>query len=190
MGIIDLVSMTTTQAFVILQHYKTPITPLIKFSLVIRVLKCTRVCRGIYELANVLWACKEYITLFVGTALSCCVATAALVQHEEEQHHVTTLEPHGFDYFTWLWYSIITVTGVGYGDYYPHTTVGKVLGGFLSVCGMLLFCMAATQMVYRFVDVYYMPDVLGYTSKGRKREMITAIRDEFLQDAEETRGGY
>ena len=55
---------------------------------------------------------------------------------------------------------------------------------------MLLFCMAATQLVYKFVDVYYMPDVLGYTSKGKKREVITDIRDDFLQDIQISKGNF
>ena len=58
------------------------------------------------------------------------------------------------------------------------------------MCGMLLFCMAATQLVYKFVDVYYMPDVLGYTSKGKKREVITDIRDDFLQDIQISKGNF
>ena len=110
---------------------------------------------------------------------------------EEEQGIVSGKVIHShIDYIDWLWYSVITVTGVGYGDYYPKTTFGKIVGGLLSVCGMLLFCMAATQLVYKFVDVYYMPDVLGYTSRGKKREVITAIRDEFLQDIQQTKGNY
>ena len=183
MGVIDLVSMLSSQTFVFYHFSKAPVTPLVKHVMVFRILKCTRVCRGIGELANVLWVCRDYIVLFVGTALCCCVATASLVQQEEAHLHITEAEPtHAFDFFTWLWYAVITVTGVGYGDYLPHSTLGRIFGGTLSVCGMLLFCLAATQMVHRFVDVYYMPDVLGYTSKGRKREMICNIRDEYLEN--------
>ena len=66
----------------------------------------------------------------------------------------------GVHHFDWLWYSIITVTGVGYGDFHPHTMVGKLCGSFLAVVGVVLFCMAATQLVYNFVFIYYLPDVL------------------------------
>jgi voltage-gated potassium channel len=30
-----------------------------------------------------------------------------------------------------IWYSIVTVTTVGYGDHYPVTAWGKFFGGFL-----------------------------------------------------------
>ena len=73
MGLIDFVAMSTTQTYVILHLCKPPVTPLVRVSLAFRVLKCTRVCRGVLDLWNVMWACREYIVLFVGTALSLCV---------------------------------------------------------------------------------------------------------------------
>ncbi|PEY31575.1 potassium channel protein [Bacillus cereus] len=62
------------------------------------------------------------------------------------------LEPKYFS--TWLdgiWWSLVTVFTVGYGDYVPHTPVGKVIGMFLILLGtgfcsyyMVLF---ATEMI-------------------------------------------
>lgn len=38
-----------------------------------------------------------------------------------------------------FWWSISTVTALGYGDVYPITTLGKVLASFVSVLGIALF---------------------------------------------------
>lgn len=38
-----------------------------------------------------------------------------------------------------LWWAVTTVTSVGYGDYYPVTTIGRVLGAILQVAGVMLF---------------------------------------------------
>jgi len=35
-----------------------------------------------------------------------------------------------------LWWTIITITTVGYGDAYPITTIGKVIGGSTAVLGV------------------------------------------------------
>jgi len=38
-----------------------------------------------------------------------------------------------------LWWATTTVTGVGYGDYVPVTTFGRVLGIILQIAGVLMF---------------------------------------------------
>ncbi len=40
---------------------------------------------------------------------------------------------------TGLWYSLVTLTTVGYGDVTPVTDVGKIFGAFLIVFGVILF---------------------------------------------------
>lgn len=44
-----------------------------------------------------------------------------------------------------LWYSIVTMASVGYGDYTPKTPLGRIYGGFLIFAGVTLFSfMSAT----------------------------------------------
>ena len=38
-----------------------------------------------------------------------------------------------------LWWSVTTVTGVGYGDLYPVTTGGRIIGVALEIVGVLTF---------------------------------------------------
>jgi voltage-gated potassium channel len=42
-----------------------------------------------------------------------------------------------------MWWGIITLTTVGYGDVYPITSLGKVLGGFIALLGIGLFALPA-----------------------------------------------
>jgi voltage-gated potassium channel len=37
-----------------------------------------------------------------------------------------------------IWWSFVTITTVGYGDYYPVTIVGKIIGVILVLCGLVL----------------------------------------------------
>ncbi len=38
-----------------------------------------------------------------------------------------------------LWWAITTITGVGYGDMYPVTAIGRLMGAMLQVSGVLIF---------------------------------------------------
>ena len=38
-----------------------------------------------------------------------------------------------------IWWSVTTMTGVGYGDTYPVSSAGRLLGGILQILGVLVF---------------------------------------------------
>ena len=53
-------------------------------------------------------------------------------------------------YFNALWLIVITLTTVGYGDVYPITMAGKVLGGSLAVLGVGMFALPAAILASAF----------------------------------------
>ena len=61
------------------------------------------------------------------------------------------LQRHGVAVSTWtesLYFTIISLTTLGYGDITPSTTVGQVWASFQSVLGFIMFAMLAA-MLYR-----------------------------------------
>ncbi len=51
-----------------------------------------------------------------------------------------------------VWWSVTTVTTVGYGDYFPVTTAGQVAAAFIMAIGILTLAVVTAQVSSTFVD--------------------------------------
>jgi voltage-gated potassium channel len=51
-----------------------------------------------------------------------------------------------------MWWAIATLTTVGYGDVYPVTAVGRVLGAGVAVLGIGLFALPTAILGSGFVE--------------------------------------
>lgn len=51
-----------------------------------------------------------------------------------------------------LWWSVATMTTVGYGDVVPHTVFGRILAGFVSLGGIVLIAIPTGIMAAAFSD--------------------------------------
>lgn len=71
-----------------------------------------------------------FVVFVVFTSL--ILSTTAVLFFEKDVGNITTAEEA-------LWWSFITITTVGYGDFYPVTLIGKLITSFLIVCGIISF---------------------------------------------------
>ncbi len=60
------------------------------------------------------------------------LTTTAVLYFEKDVGNIATAEDA-------LWWSFVTITTVGYGDYYPVTHIGKFIAFILIVCGIASF---------------------------------------------------
>lgn len=65
-----------------------------------------------------------------------------------------------------LWFAITTVTGVGYGDMYPVTVIGRIVASVLQVFGVVLF-----GSVMAFVSV----ELLRYQEDFNMKRLLERI---------------
>lgn len=68
-----------------------------------------------------------------------------------------------------LWFAITTVTGVGYGDMYPVTVIGRIVASVLQVFGVVLF-----GSVMAFVSV----ELLRYQEDFNMKRLLERIDEQ------------
>ncbi len=104
-----------------------------------RLMKMWRYSRSLSMIINVIKSKKEElsITLFSG-AILLIVASSLLYFIERDA------QPEAFSSIpASMWWGVITLTTVGYGDVYPITVLGKIVGASIAILGIGLFALPA-----------------------------------------------
>lgn len=65
-----------------------------------------------------------------------------------------------------MWWVIVTMTTVGYGDVYPVTVLGKLIGGFTAVLGVCLFALPTAIFGAAFLEEGQRRDAAKYAANS------------------------
>ncbi|MHA6614073.1 ion transporter [Photobacterium damselae] len=71
-----------------------------------------------------------------------------------------------------LWWVIVTISTVGYGDHYPVTTLGKVLGTMVIVCGVGVFGMISGLVSSIITDPQHQKEQQEKEHRQEWRQML------------------
>ena len=116
---------------------------------IFRLLKLERYTKGLQVIGEVVKDKKaELIITFFLLTLTILIS-ASLVYFVE-----VSVQPDKFTSIPYaIWWSVAAVTSVGYGDVYPITPVGQILGSFTALCGVVLFALPAAILTSGFNEV-------------------------------------
>ena len=117
---------------------------------VVRIFKMARYFRAFKLVADALRSCwQELLAALAVTVILWYLASVLLYLVESD------VQPKGFGSITRsMWWSVVTLTTVGYGDVYPVTVLGKILAGFIAVLGVGSVAMPSGILAGAFMEQF------------------------------------
>ncbi|XP_055024006.2 A-type voltage-gated potassium channel KCND3 isoform X1 [Misgurnus anguillicaudatus] len=118
---------------------------------VFRIFKFSRHSQGLRILGYTLKSCASELgfLLFSLTMAIIIFATVMFYAEKGSSSSKFTSIPASF------WYTIVTMTTLGYGDMVPKTIAGKVFGSICSLSGVLVIALPVPVIVSNFSRIYH-----------------------------------
>lgn len=141
--------------FAILPFYIPMILPvdlrflrILRIMRIFRLLKLARYSSAIQLLGKVVKREKDTISVLFFMLLIILVIVSCLIYYVEKdaQPDVFSSIPAS------MWWAAVTLTTVGYGDVYPVTLLGKILGTIIALLGIGMFALPAGVLASGFIE--------------------------------------
>lgn len=157
------------------------VSSFVDFIFILRIIRILRVFRLIRHVPG-LWillftlraSVNELILMMVFLMIGMLVFAALMYFAESHVKTDFTNIPVGF------WWSLVTMTTVGYGDVYPKTGVGYVVGSLCALVGLLMLALTVPIIVGNFV-LYY-THIQYILNRKTKNDLNHSEEDLLLQE--------
>jgi len=103
----------------------------------LRVFKIARYNESIKLVGDVIWNKRSEIGVIMGLIIIIMIIASFVMFYAEHKDNAE----HFPNVLSCLWWAIVTMTTIGYGDVYPITTAGKVVGSIMALLGIGLVAM-------------------------------------------------
>ncbi|KAM9772544.1 A-type voltage-gated potassium channel KCND2-like isoform 2-T2 [Syngnathus typhle] len=158
---------------------------------VFRIFKFSRHSAGLRILGYTLQSCASELgfLLFTLTMAIIIFATVMFYAEKSSKSSAFTSIPAAF------WYTIVTMTTLGYGDMVPKTITGKIVGSICSLSGVLVIALPVPVIVSNFSRIYHQSQraekrraqkksQLARIQAGKSQGASAYMRYKLLADAE------
>ncbi|XP_061185296.1 potassium voltage-gated channel protein Shaw-like [Saccostrea echinata] len=114
---------------------------------VLRIFRLIRHVPGLWILIYTLKSSLKELLLMIVFIIVGMLIFSSLIYFVDDRDTFKSI-PHSF------WWSLITMTTVGYGDMYPVTELGYIVGSFTALSGLLMIGFSVPVLVNNFIMYY------------------------------------
>ncbi|CAH8495705.1 unnamed protein product [Schistosoma mattheei] len=117
---------------------------------VFRIFKFSRHSQGLRILGYTLKSCAEELGFLLFSLTLVVIIFATVIYYIEKFDENSSF----YSIPDASWYTIVTMTTLGYGDMIPSTVLGKIIGSICSLCGVLVIALPVPVIVSNFSRIY------------------------------------
>jgi voltage-gated potassium channel len=161
MAIIDFLAITPFYLQILVPGLDLRFVRALRLFRLFRVFKVGRYAESFLVLISVIKTRKEELAISTVIVLIMVVLSASamwLCEHEAQPDNFRSV-PQA------MWWAIITITTIGYGDVTPVTTAGRIVGGIVAYLGICIFALPVGILGGAFIE-----------EMGRQRDLKLAAK--------------
>jgi voltage-gated potassium channel len=144
---------------------------LFRFARILRVARLGRFSKAVHQIAEAVTNRKHELLVSLMVAGLLLVVTSTLLYLIEGD-----VQPDAFGSIPRaMWWSVATLTTVGYGDVYPHTALGRFVAALTAVAGIGLVAMPTGILAAAFSDVMHRQQVTVEKSVAKNDSTPQAV---------------
>ncbi len=114
---------------------------------VVRLYRLTKYSHALNMIQRAVQYTKEELILSYTFLLFAMLIASSIIYYIEHP-----VQPEAFSSIpTAMWWGVVTMTTLGYGDVYPITALGKLFGGFIAILGVALFSLPTGILASGFI---------------------------------------
>jgi voltage-gated potassium channel Kch len=169
MNIVDLMAILPLYLFFINNGTsQTSASKILRVLRVLRILKFSKYSSGLVVLGNTALACREQMVHLLMGLTVFSILFAAIIFFVEEDGPANQFDsiPHS------MWWAVVTMLTIGYGDMFPVSNAGRVIGSLCAILGVVLIALPISVISNKFTEKF-----IEYTTGKKVRQRRLEIRN-------------